>query len=146
MRPSAAYRFRVLVDALALAEDQQGLSLGRLAAQVDVTPEFLWSCLSHAVDVELEDAGDGASAIVYYGEKDCLTYAPRKTHGTEKKSSVLTADNTWSSSARIAAVKTGRNIVKLENLKPGTTYYYRVLVTNERGKTWTFETHEFKTR
>lgn len=101
---------------------------------------------SAKLNIEFKDAGTGASATVYYGEQDYLTYAPRKLHGTERKSSVLEGDKTWPEFKEVGAVKAGKNTVVLSNLKPATTYHYRVLVTNDQGKMWTFETHSFTTK
>ncbi len=101
---------------------------------------------SAALTIELKDAGTNASAIVYYGKTDCLAFAPRKKHGTERKASTLTADRVWTSAKSVNSIKTGENSVTLTGLTPATKYYYRVLVTNDQGKTWTFETDSFTTK
>jgi len=98
------------------------------------------------LNMVLKDVGTNASAIVYYGEKDCLTYAPRKLHGTERKSSVLTKNNVWPKLVNMGRVKNGLNTVVLSGLKPSTKYYFRVLVNNDQGRTWTLETHSFTTK
>ncbi|NWK57443.1 hypothetical protein HW115_17625 [Verrucomicrobiaceae bacterium N1E253] len=94
----------------------------------------------------VEDAGNDASAVVYYGEKDCLTFAPRKKSGTERKHSTLKDDRIWPHSQKVEVLKNGINSVKLDDLKPKTKYYYRALVFNERGKMWMFDSGSFTTR
>ncbi len=101
---------------------------------------------SAQLNIELIDAGTNASAIIYYGEKDCLTYAPRKRHGTERKSSVLEEANTWPEFKNLNSVKARTTSITLTGLKPATKYYYRVLVNNDQGRMWTLETYSFTTR
>jgi hypothetical protein len=101
---------------------------------------------SAALSIDLKDAGTNANAIVYYGQKDCLTFAPRKKHGTERKHSTLRDDGVWPHSRQLSSAKTGMNSLALTNLKPGTKYFYRILVVNDQGKTWSFETHSFTTK
>ena len=96
--------------------------------------------------IDLKKAGTNARAIVCYGERDYLTFAPRKRHGTERGSSVLDGDRAWPESVALGDVKPGKNTVEIPNLKPGTQYFYRVLIMNDEGKMWSFETHTFKTR
>ena len=101
---------------------------------------------SAEIKIGLKKAGSNARAIVYYGETDYLTYAPRKRNGTEKKNSVLAGDRFWPSLKEAGPVKNGTTSVKITGLKPGTKYYYRVLVLNDEGKVWNFETHSFTTK
>lgn len=95
---------------------------------------------------ELVDAGSGAKATIHYGEEDCLTFPKRKVHGTERSSKAAIKKAFWSHSKNIGPVKVGKNYVMLENLKPNTKYFYRILVCNDHGKMWTFQTFSFKTR
>lgn len=101
------------------------------------------------LNVNMKRAGKNARADVFYGQKDCLTFSRRELHATERGSSVsrsTQAENrSWSNRISIASLKDGRNPVTITGLKPGTPWFYRVLVTNEEGKQWTFETHHFKT-
>jgi hypothetical protein len=101
---------------------------------------------SATITMQLKDTGTNARAVVYYGKKDCLSFAPRKKHGTERKASILKEDSVWEESKELKAVKTGNNTVTLSGLARGTKYFYRVMVTNDQGKIWTFETHSFTTK
>lgn len=101
------------------------------------------------LNIVMKRAGTNARADVYYGEKDCLTFAKRELHSTERGSSVSRStqadDRSWSKHVSIAALKDGSNRITINDLKPGTACFCRVLVTNDEGKLWTFETHSFKT-
>lgn len=101
------------------------------------------------LDITMKRAGTNARADVYYGERDCLTFAQRELHATERGSSVSRStqagDRSWSKHISIASLKDGSNRITITGMKPDTTWYYRVLVTNEEGKLWTFETHNFET-
>ncbi len=101
------------------------------------------------LDINMKRAGTNARADIYYGEKDCLTFAKRELHATERGSSVSRStqaeDRCWSKQVSIASLKDGRNRITITGLKPGTTWFYRILVTNDEGKLWTFETHNFRT-
>lgn len=102
------------------------------------------------INVVMNRAGRNAQAEIYYGEVDCLTFAPRSLHGTERNSQVSQstqkADRSWSHSHQINSLHNGSNLVTLTGLKPGSTYYYRILITNSEGKMWTFNTETFETR
>lgn len=101
---------------------------------------------SATLNVSLKNAGSNASAVVYYGLKDCLTFAPRKKSGTERKHSTLKEGGIWQNIQKLDSVKTGDNTVELKNLKPNTQYYYRVIIHNDQGKMWAFQTETFTTK
>ncbi|TWU38547.1 DUF3472 domain-containing protein [Novipirellula artificiosorum] len=101
------------------------------------------------LDIVMKRAGTSARADIYYGEKDCLTFAKRELHATERGSAVSRStqaeDRSWSKQVSIASLKDGKNRITITGLKPGTTWFYRILVTNDEGKLWTFETHNCRT-
>lgn len=101
------------------------------------------------LDITMRRTGPNARAEVHYGRTDCLTFAKRRLHGTERGSAVSrsTQDDarSWTARKVVATLKNGSNRVTLDGLEPGATYYYRVLVTNDAGKLWTFETRRFQT-
>ncbi len=97
------------------------------------------------VEFKLPDAGTEATATVYYGEKDVLTFAPRKAHGTESKSLVEDSGNVWTQSKSMTAGD-GVNSMTLMGLKPMTTYYFRILVVNKEGKQWNKKTVSYTTK
>lgn len=143
-----------------------------LAAQPDALPEFLSESatkqlfqlplsiqsigVSNAttseatIELTLEHVGPNATATVYYGEVDCLTFAKRELHGTERNSAVSqsTQDNarSWAHQSKPLPVKRGNNELRLEKLSAKTTYFYRILVTSDDGKVWSFATQQFATR
>jgi hypothetical protein len=105
---------------------------------------------SATIQLAMAPAGTNSHARIFYGETDCLTFAKRQLHGTERKSEVsqsTQADKrSWSNNSQRIALKDGLNQITLTGLKPATTYYYRCLITNDQGKCWTFQTNSFSTR
>ena len=81
------------------------------------------------IQIDAKDAGTNATAIIYYGPKEGLTFADR-----------------WQQSKNIASVKNMRNTVTVTGLKPATEYFYRVLLSNDHGKIWSIDTLKFKTK
>ena len=98
------------------------------------------------LNIQLKDAGTHARAVVYFGEKDCVTFSPRKKSGTERKNSTLKDEHLWAKPQKIESVKTGKNTVQLKGLKPNTKYYYRVIVYNDQGAMWAFQSESFRTK
>ena len=105
---------------------------------------------SATIQLAMARAGTNSHAKIFYGENDCLTFAKRQLHGTERNSEVsqsTQADKrSWSNNSQRIALKDGLNQITLTGLKPATTYYYRCLITNDQGKCWTFQTNSFRTR
>ena len=93
-------------------------------------------------------AGAKTRATLYYGTADCLTFVKRKLHTTERKgaSSEQFGDGrTWQFQTESVKVEDSSAEFSLVDLRPGTTYFFRVLVEGSDGKSWAFETGEFKT-
>lgn len=107
------------------------------------------SSKSVTLDISMIEAGSNARAEIHYGETDCLTFAKRTLHATERASAVSKSTQqdgrAWSHQVDIPLLKNGSRQVGLSNLKPNTVYFYRVLVINDAGKIWTFDTHSFVT-
>lgn len=84
---------------------------------------------------------------VYFGTKNALTFAPRELHGTEKNSSLSQEVNgqSWEDVMELSSVQQGLNSVEIVGLKPNTTYFYRVLMTDEVSQVWNEETLSFET-
>ncbi len=104
---------------------------------------------SATIQFEFSKLGKDATATLYYGLKDCLTFRKRELHGTEKKglsSELLSGDRTWANSTESIPVHNDRVLIELRDLTPNSTYYYRLLVTSADGKSWDFETRQFSTR
>ena len=124
--------------------------LYELPVEIDGTKVVDIGSDTATVDVSLKRAGTNARATVYYGTTDCLTFAKRKLHGTERNSKVSASTQqtgrSWAHSIEIDSIRDGINSVKLKGLSPKTKYYYRVLISNDEGKIWTFKTHSFRTQ
>lgn len=101
------------------------------------------------IEYELEKAGSNAKAILHYGTVDCLTFVDREIHGTEKKGvsqAMLAKNRTWQLATEPITVRDGNNRFGLTELKPNTTYFYRLMVFNDEGKGWDFVTGTFSTK
>ena len=89
-----------------------------------------------------------AEAWLFYGEVDCLTFARRDLHGTERNgiSTELTASNrVWQFETPAISFSVKSVTAELKELKPETTYFYRFLVKHDGGKSWDFESGSFTT-
>lgn len=74
------------------------------------------------------DLGTNAQAVLFWGTDEGLTK-------TEK----------WQNSKNIT-IGLGANTVKLDNLKQGSEFFYRIRVKNNEGTTWSLDTQKFKTK
>jgi hypothetical protein len=104
---------------------------------------------SATVQYDMIDAGANAKGTVYYGPTDCLTFIKRKLHGTERKGVsglMLSDERTWAHQTEEQGVTDGVNRFSVTDLKPGSEYFYRILITSESGKSWDFRSGSFRTR
>lgn len=102
---------------------------------------------SAMISVEVERGDDLATGEIYYGPVDALTFSPRKLHGTERNSELSKTVNSkvWEKMIEIPSPQPGVNQMKIQDLEPGTTYYFRVLMSNREGRIWNDETQSFQT-
>jgi hypothetical protein len=94
------------------------------------------------------NAGSQTRATLYYGRSDCLTFVKRTLHNTEKKGASreqFAGDRTWQYKTATVEVNDAKAEFPLDQLSPGTTYFFRVLVEGTQGKSWAFKTGQFKT-
>lgn len=104
---------------------------------------------SAKIAYDIPIAGANAVATLYYGPRDCLTFVKRELHGTEKhgvSGQILSTDRTWESSTAPASASNGLNEFQLTGLKSNSDYHYRLLVTNDAGKCWAFQSGTFRTK
>lgn len=122
--------------------------LYRLPAKIGGSQLIAADSESATISYQLEVPGTAARGVVWYGEADALTFAPRKLHGTERgraSEELFSKDRVWASSTTAQELSKGNNRFQLGNLEPGTKYYYRLLVENEEGKCWALQSGSFKT-
>lgn len=104
---------------------------------------------SAVVDYKVINIGSNAKATLYYGTQDCLSFVGRKEfHATEKKGvigEIYAADRTWNAAVSGTVGAHGDCQFQLRQLKPGNTYYYRLLLSNDSGKIWSFDAGQFDT-
>ncbi len=99
-----------------------------------------------AVDYEIKKTGSNSKAILYYGTVDSLTYPAQKvTKGSAVQIDMFRPERTWQSATPEQKVAAGVNQFKLTGLKGNTTYYYRLFVTHDQGKSWDYQSGSFKT-
>ena len=87
--------------------------------------------------------------MLHYGPVDCLTFVSRELHGTEKagvSATLLSGDRVWAHATTTHPIRGQQIEFQLTDLKPGIRYFYRLLATNQRGKSWAFESGSFETR
>lgn len=104
---------------------------------------------SASVAYELSKIGANGHAVLHYGPVDCMTFVARELHGTEKKglsAELLSSDRTWAFATDSIPVKDNRIEFVLQDLKPNTKYYFRILVTSESGKSWEFQSGTLTTK
>ncbi|MFT5735090.1 MAG: hypothetical protein ACJA2W_001092 [Planctomycetota bacterium] len=104
---------------------------------------------SATVQYDLQGLGKDASAMLYFGTVDCLTFVARELHGTEKKGAsadFYTGERTWAQRTESVPIENGAHGFQLKDLEPDTAYYYRAFVTHQDGKSWSYDSGTFKTR
>jgi hypothetical protein len=104
---------------------------------------------SATISYQLKAPGSKAKGVVWYGEVDAITFAPRLFHGTERgraSEKLFGKGRVWDASSDTQDLVMGDNRFRLENLKPGTKYFYRILVENQEGKCWAAQSGSFRAR
>lgn len=96
----------------------------------------------------LEATGPNSKAVLWYGQKDCATFIRQdKGHGTARGSAayqdLMSPERTWTHSTPEQAVKVGDNRFALQDLTPGATYYFRLFVQHDDGKSWDYRSGSF---
>ncbi len=119
----------------------------------DVPVEFGDSLVSEVtarsakVTIELNKTGPRSTAKLWYGTRDSSVFTPQKIEGgSAVLQDLFRADRTWESSTEESPVVTGGNRFELQNLKPATTYYYRLFVQHDEGKSWDTKSGSFTTQ
>ncbi len=99
------------------------------------------------IDYEIKKTGPNSKAILYYGTVDSVTYPAREvTEGSAVQIDMYRPERTWQSATPEQPVTAGMNSFKLGGLTADTTYYYRLFVTHDRGKSWDYKSGSFKTQ
>ena len=87
--------------------------------------------------------------MVWDGEVTVMPFAQRKLQGTERgraSEKLFGKGRVWDAATDTQDLVMGDNRFRLENLKPDTNYYYRILVENQEGKCWAAQSGSFKAR
>lgn len=102
---------------------------------------------SATIAIDIRKSGKLEKGTVFFGPFDALTFAPRKLHGTERNSELSKTVNNrvWRKNSELVSPQRGVNRVELKNLKPGTTYFYRVLMQDSESRIWNEKTLKFTT-
>ena len=123
--------------------------LYRLPAEIGESKVMGTDAGSATISYELGNPGTAAKGVLWYGEVDAMTFAPRKLHGTERgraSEELFSKDRMWTASTAALDVSKGENRFQIKNLKAGTKYYFRLFVENKQGKCWAFKSGSFTTR
>ncbi len=98
------------------------------------------------IDCEIKKTGPNSKGILYYGTVDCLTYPPKNvSKGSAVEIDMYRPERTWQSATPAQTITTGTNTFKLAGLKGGTTYYLRLFVAHDAGKSWDYQSGRFTT-
>ena len=98
------------------------------------------------IGYEIKKTGPNSKAVLYYGTVDSLTYPAQKvTKGSPAEIDMHRPDRTWQSATPEQKAVAGMNQFNLTGLKAGTRYYYRLYVVHDQGKSWDYQSGNFKT-
>lgn len=101
---------------------------------------------SATIDYPIEATGPNSRAILYYGPVDALTYPPREIkRGSPALREMFSPERTWRHATPPTTTTTGSNSFQLTNLKPATTYHFRLYVEHDEGKCWALQSGSFST-
>ena len=144
-KPSSPAAQKSLPEFLTAEATQQ---LFELPAKVRELKATNVDATSATINLSMAKAGTNSSVEIYYGETDCLTFAKRKLHGTERNSAISQSTQAegrlWSHNSQSVPLNDGDNDVTLRGLKRATNYYFRALITNDEGKLWSFQTKSLR--
>lgn len=123
--------------------------LFELPAQMGPSRLVKATATTATLQLTIPEPGPNARAILYYGPIDCLTFAKRTLHGTERNSEVSQTaqsdERTWALEQELPSVSKGSNQITLTNLQAGQTYFHRLLITNDDGQVWSLQSGTFQT-
>jgi hypothetical protein len=98
------------------------------------------------IDYEIKKTGPNSKAILYYGTVDCLTFPPKSvTKGSPAEIDMARPERTWQFATAQQSVAAGNNRFALKNLTPKSTYFFRLFVTHDEGKSWDYDSGKFTT-
>jgi hypothetical protein len=98
------------------------------------------------IDYEIKKTGPNSKAVLYYGTVDCLTYKPQTvSQGSPVQIDMFRPERTWQSATAEQKIVAGINRFRLDGLQGGKTYYYRLFVAHDAGKSWDYQSGSFKT-
>ena len=98
------------------------------------------------IGYEIKKTGPNSKAVLYYGTVDSLTYPAQKvTKGSAVEIDMYRPQRTWQFATPEQEAKAGVNQFKLGGLKADTTYYYRLFVAHDQGKSWDYRSGKFTT-
>jgi len=101
-----------------------------------------------AIAYDLKKLGPNARAKLFYGTRDAGTTARDPEingSGAFKAGVVDTGQAVWES-VKEQTVSVGENRFHLTGLKRDTTYYFRLFVAHDQGKSWDYQSGEFATQ
>lgn len=88
-------------------------------------------------------------AILYYGTRDSLTFVAQDVGGVHAEPAIrdlFSPRRAWHQQVEPVSYADGTYRFDIPDLKPDTTYYYRLYLQGEDGKCWDFETRTFTTK
>ncbi len=107
------------------------------------------SATGATIDYHIESTGPNSKAILYYGAADSNAHiaSPTDVEETKRNTAKLgMLNNGWKTWTEKQEVKAGLNQFQLRDLDPNTTYYYRLYVEHDEGKSWDYVSGSFKTQ
>jgi hypothetical protein len=102
---------------------------------------------SAKVTVELNKTGPRSRAVLWYGPHDSTVFTPQEIKGgSAALRDLFQPGRTWADSTPESKADIGLNCFEIENLKPATTYYYRLFIQHDEGKSWDTKSGSFTTK
>lgn len=102
---------------------------------------------SATIDYPLKKTGPNSQGILYYGTVDCVTYPAKDLkNGSPAELAMASPERTWQAAIPAQKVAGGPNKFQLSDLKKNTTYYYRLYVEHDAGKSWDYRSGSFTTK
>jgi len=108
---------------------------------VDVTD------VAATVEYEIIKTGPNSKAVLHYGTIDSITFLTGESQrGSEAQKEIFSKERTWQKHTAERVIKEGVEKFALTDLKPNTTYFYRLFVTHDEGKSWDYKSGSFRTK